>query len=122
MVPLSAERQSKLVVLDVGCGTGLCGAEIADCVEHLGGVDVSPAMLEGFVSAKVLVEALRRAGPKPTRAKLQVALESIKGFDLGGLSLSFSTTDHTGLCDRSENPRWHRQILLRPGDRQLHEP
>jgi ABC-type branched-subunit amino acid transport system substrate-binding protein len=60
-------------------------------------LDVSPAMLEGFVSAKVLVEALRRAGPKPTRAKLQVALESIKGFDLGGLSLSFSTTDHTGL-------------------------
>ncbi|BDT70598.1 Leu/Ile/Val-binding protein [Comamonadaceae bacterium OS-4] len=60
-------------------------------------LDVSPAMLEGFVSAKVLVEALRRAGPKPTRAKLQAALESIKGFDLGGLSLSFSTTDHTGL-------------------------
>ena len=60
-------------------------------------LDVSPAMLEGFVSAKVLVEALRRAGPKPTRAKLQVALESIKGFDLGGLNLSFSTTDHTGL-------------------------
>jgi hypothetical protein len=26
-------------------------------------LDVSPAMLEGFVSAKVLVEALRRAGP-----------------------------------------------------------
>jgi ABC-type branched-subunit amino acid transport system substrate-binding protein len=59
--------------------------------------DVSPAMLEGFVSAKVLVEGLRRAGPKPTRAKLQSALESISKFDLGGLSLSFSATDHTGL-------------------------
>lgn len=60
-------------------------------------LDVSPAMLEGFVSAKVLVEALRRAGPKPTRDKLQSALESISRFDLGGLSLSFSAIDHTGL-------------------------
>jgi branched-chain amino acid transport system substrate-binding protein len=28
---------------------------------------------------------------------VQAALESITRFDLGGLSLSFSTTDHTGL-------------------------
>lgn len=34
-------------------------------------LEVSPAMLEGFVSAKVLVEAVRRASPKPTREKLQ---------------------------------------------------
>ena len=60
-------------------------------------LDVSPAMLEGFVSAKVLVEALRRAGPKPTREKVQSALEGMNRFDLGGLSLSFSSTDHTGL-------------------------
>jgi branched-chain amino acid transport system substrate-binding protein len=60
-------------------------------------LDVSPAMLEGFVSAKVLVEALRRAGPKATREKLHTALEGIGRLDLGGLSLSFSTTDHTGL-------------------------
>jgi ABC-type branched-subunit amino acid transport system substrate-binding protein len=60
-------------------------------------LEVSPAMLEGFVSAKVLVEALRRAGPKPTREKLQAALEGLSKFDLGGLTLNFSTTDHTGL-------------------------
>ena len=60
-------------------------------------LEVSPAMLEGFVSAKVLVEALRRAGPKPTREKLQSALEGLGKFDLGGLILNFSTTDHTGL-------------------------
>lgn len=60
-------------------------------------LEVSPAMLEGFASAKVLVEALRRAGPKPTREKLQAALESLGKFDLGGLTLSFSPTDHTGL-------------------------
>ena len=59
--------------------------------------DVSPAMLEGFVAAKVMVEALRRASPKPTREKIHAALESLHKFDLGGLSLSFSPNDHTGL-------------------------
>lgn len=61
------------------------------------GKEVSPAMLEGFTAAKVLVEGLRRAGPKPARDKIQAALESIQKFDLGGLELSYSPTDHTGL-------------------------
>ncbi len=58
---------------------------------------LSPAMLEGFASAKVLVEALRRSGPKPTRERLQAALEGLQKFDLGGLEISYSPTDHTGL-------------------------
>lgn len=61
------------------------------------GVDaVSPAMLEGYATAKVLVEALRRSGTKPTRDKLQASLENFK-FDVGGLEVSFDKTDHTGL-------------------------
>lgn len=59
--------------------------------------DVSPAMLEGFASAKVLVEGLRRAGANPSREKLQAALENIRKFNIGGLEVSFSPTDHTGL-------------------------
>ncbi|MDP3273215.1 ABC transporter substrate-binding protein, partial [Limnobacter sp.] len=59
--------------------------------------DISPAMLEGFAAAKVLVEGLRRAGPKPTREKIQTALEGIRKLDLGGLEVSYSTEDHTGL-------------------------
>lgn len=59
--------------------------------------DMSPAMLEGFASAKVLVEALRRTGPKPTRERLQAALEGMQKFDLGGLEISYSPTDHGGL-------------------------
>jgi branched-chain amino acid transport system substrate-binding protein len=59
--------------------------------------ELSPAMLEGYAAAKVLVEALRRAGPKPTREKIQIALESMHKFDLGGLEVSFSTEHHTGL-------------------------
>lgn len=60
-------------------------------------LEVSPAMLEGFASAKVLVEALRRTGAKPTRAKVQATLDNFAKFDLGGLSVSYSPTDHTGL-------------------------
>ena len=59
--------------------------------------ELSPAMVEGYTGAKVLVEGLRRAGPKPTRAKLLAALESIRNFDLGGLDVSYGPDDHTGL-------------------------
>lgn len=58
---------------------------------------VTPAMLEGFAAAKVLVEGLRRAGPAPTREKLLAALNGIRKFDLGGMELNYSPTDHTGL-------------------------
>ena len=59
--------------------------------------EVSPAMLEGFAAAKVLVEGLRRAGPNPTGARVRVALEAIRGYDIGGLDVTYSSTDHTGL-------------------------
>ena len=59
--------------------------------------DVSPAMLEGFAAAKVLIEGLRRAGPKPSREKIVAGLESIRKFDLGGLEVNYSAERHTGL-------------------------
>ena len=59
--------------------------------------EVSPAMLEGFAAAKVLVEGLRRAGANPSRAKLQMALEGIRKLDIGGLEVSYSPEDDTGL-------------------------
>jgi branched-chain amino acid transport system substrate-binding protein len=62
-----------------------------------GRTELSPAMLEGFAAAKVLVEGLRRAGVKPTREKIQAALEGIRKFDIGGLEVSYSPEDHSGL-------------------------
>lgn len=59
--------------------------------------EVSPVMLEGFVAAKVLVEGLRRAGAKPSRESIQAALEGMQKFDLGGLEVSYSRNDHSGL-------------------------
>ncbi len=62
-----------------------------------GKTDITPAMMEGFAAAKVLVEGLRRAGPNPTRQKLRDALEGMRKIDIGGLEVSFSPNDHTGL-------------------------
>jgi branched-chain amino acid transport system substrate-binding protein len=54
--------------------------------------------LEGFVNAKVIVEALRRSGANPTRAGFRQALESLKNFDLGiGAPLNFGPERHQGL-------------------------
>ena len=71
--------------------------EAQELAKAKSGGEVSPAMLEGFAAAKVLVEALRRAGPKPSREKIQLALEGMRKFDLGGLEVSYSPEDHTGL-------------------------
>lgn len=60
-------------------------------------IDLTPAMLEGYAAAKVLVEGLRRAGPKPDRQKLFTALETMRNFDIGGLEISYGPDDHTGL-------------------------
>jgi branched-chain amino acid transport system substrate-binding protein len=60
-------------------------------------IELSPIMLEGYVSAKVVVEGLRRAGPNPTRDKLRRALETFNRWDLGGLELTYTPADHTGL-------------------------
>jgi ABC-type branched-subunit amino acid transport system substrate-binding protein len=54
-------------------------------------------MIEGFAGAKVLVEALKRAGPSPSRDKLRAALETFKRVDIGGLEVSFGPASHSGL-------------------------
>lgn len=61
--------------------------------------EVTPALLEGMVSAKVLVEGLRRAAAARdlSRAGLQKALDGISRFNLGGLEISYSPSDHSGL-------------------------
>ena len=71
--------------------------EASDLARAKGMDGVSPAHMEGFSAAKVLVEGLKRAGPKPTRQNLMAALNTMQKVDLGGMELSFSPNDHTGL-------------------------
>lgn len=58
-------------------------------------VDSYPA-LEGFVSAKILVEGLRRSGANPTREGLITAMETFKNMDFGGLTMNYSPTNRNG--------------------------
>jgi branched-chain amino acid transport system substrate-binding protein len=71
--------------------------EAIDLAHERGVGEVTPAMLEGYAAAKVLVEGLKRASPGVTREKLKTALESFKRVDIGGLEVSYSPTDHSGL-------------------------
>ena len=61
------------------------------------GVELSPSVMEGFASAKVLVEGLRRSGPRPTREKVVAAFSYLSHYDLGGLELGYGPGDRTGL-------------------------
>lgn len=58
--------------------------------------EVNYTNFEEYLGAKVLVEALRRAGPKPTRAKVISALESLSNYDLGGVRMSFGPKERVG--------------------------
>lgn len=71
--------------------------EAADLLRAKGSGDISPAMMEGFAAAKVLVEGLKRAGNNPTREKLIAALNGLRKLDLGGMELGYSGSDHSGL-------------------------
>lgn len=60
------------------------------------GVQLTPAMMEGYTAARVTVEALKRCPGACTRGDLQRALESLN-LDLGGVKLAYSPTDQTGI-------------------------
>jgi branched-chain amino acid transport system substrate-binding protein len=62
------------------------------------GQEFSYGSLEGFLTAKALVAALRLAGPQPTREGFIKALHAAGGVDIAdGLRASFKSGDHTGL-------------------------
>jgi branched-chain amino acid transport system substrate-binding protein len=52
--------------------------------------------MEGYMNARVLVMALKKAGATPTRASVRQALEGLGQINLGGYLLNFSPTNHVG--------------------------
>jgi branched-chain amino acid transport system substrate-binding protein len=46
-------------------------------------------MLEGYIAARVLTEALKRISGEPTRAKLKAALDGLRNVDVGGFRVDF---------------------------------
>jgi branched-chain amino acid transport system substrate-binding protein len=64
--------------------------------KQLGRKEYSFTSLEAFIGAKVAAEALKRAGPRPTRQAFMQALDGMKSFDTGGYVVGFSPSDHNG--------------------------
>ena len=75
---------------------------VSDCrrlLDEHGGGALDYINLEGCLSAKVLVEALARAGEALDRDALTDALESMAAHDLGGVTVGYSPTDHQGMSE-----------------------
>jgi ABC-type branched-subunit amino acid transport system substrate-binding protein len=72
-------------------------AEYQAAMKKIGAAGLSYGSLEGFLSTKVLVEGLKRAGTNPTPESLKKALESFQSLDLGGIFVRYIPGDHQGL-------------------------
>lgn len=57
---------------------------------------ISYASMEGFIAAKVLVEAVRRTKADPTREKVLQQLADMRDFDTGGFKVSFGGDNRVG--------------------------
>ena len=55
----------------------------------------SYSAMEGFLAAKVMTEALRRAGPNVTNASLITVMENLN-YDVGGFPINFAGRGRTG--------------------------
>ncbi len=72
-------------------------SEYQAAMKKMGVSELSYGSLEGYVSAKVLVEGLKRAGPNPTPEAVKKSLEAFKSLDLGGMFVRYAPGDHQGL-------------------------
>jgi branched-chain amino acid transport system substrate-binding protein len=52
--------------------------------------------LEGYAGAKIVIAAVRKAGPNPTRESVLAALSSLGEYDLGGYAVRYDTTGRRG--------------------------
>jgi branched-chain amino acid transport system substrate-binding protein len=59
------------------------------------GLAVSIDTMEGYLSARLLAEALKSAGAKLTRESFISGVEGINGKDVGGLQVNFSSKDRS---------------------------
>lgn len=70
--------------------------EYHDLAEKSKNPDLAERSMEGFVSAKVLVQALRKAGRTVTSASVLKAVQATKQLDIGDYVVDFTQDDRTG--------------------------
>ncbi len=59
-------------------------------------VPVSYAMMEGFIAGKVIVEAVRHEGARPSREAMIKALDGMDYFNMGGYAVGFKPGMRSG--------------------------
>jgi ABC-type branched-subunit amino acid transport system substrate-binding protein len=59
-------------------------------------VPVSYAMMEGYIAAKVIVEAVRRQGARASREGMITTLDAMDSYDLGGYLVGYKPNQHNG--------------------------
>lgn len=77
VVPFPAQAGSSLV------------REYSAAMAKAGHKELNHISLEGYLNAKVFVEALRRAGRNLTRGGFNQAVQTMKNYDAGGMTISF---------------------------------
>jgi len=86
---------SQVVPFPWGAGVPVV-KEYQQLARKAGFTDYNFSALEGFLSAKVTVEGLRRAGKNLTRETYIAALERMNDVDLGGFWVGYSPTNRAG--------------------------
>ena len=68
--------------------------ECGDAMKKAGVPELNYTNLESCIAAKVLTEAIRRAGKEPTREGVYKALASMTSYDAGGYTVHFGESRH----------------------------
>ena len=74
------------------------GKEFTDLVARTPNLEVpvSYAMMEGYIAAKVIAEAVRRQGARPSREGIPAALDGMDSFNLGGYVVGYQPGKRAG--------------------------
>lgn len=64
--------------------------------KHAPDAEPTYTAFEEFIAARILTEALRRAGANPTPGRVALALESLGKYDAGGFLVDFSPRNRIG--------------------------
>jgi branched-chain amino acid transport system substrate-binding protein len=92
---LSEEQMSGVAIAQVTPSpykfSNLLAKEFGDSVAKEKNLEapVSYAMMEGYITAKVIVEAVRRQGANPSRQGTVRALDAMESYDLGGYLIGY---------------------------------
>jgi ABC-type branched-subunit amino acid transport system substrate-binding protein len=87
---------SQVMPSPFGTAAGLVNDYQQALQKHDAKAEPNYTSIEGYLAARVVVDALRRSGAKPTRESFIGAMESLAGYDARGYRLAFSPTKHVG--------------------------